>query len=84
MVVDRLCYIQCGLHHSIIAPLWPDLPFSYPHWIMMQHYITYLRCQLIGQSVHKVWFAIFSVYAGHGVKGHCVVMLESQQLSYLS
>ena len=44
----------------------------------------YLCHEFIDESVHEVWLPLLSVNDGHGVKGHRVVVLERQQLCYLS
>ena len=43
----------------------------------------YLSHELIDKGIHKVWLSLLSVNDGHGVKGHCVVVLKCQQLCYL-
>ena len=43
----------------------------------------YLSHELIDKGIHKVWLSLLSVNDGHGVKGHCVVVLKRQQLCYL-
>ena len=43
-------------------------------------YKIYLCHELIDEGIHEIWLPLLPMDDSHGVKGHSVVVLESQQL----